>query len=226
MKYKNLLISIIMICLLAMMIMAPVFLYQQEDQKMLNHFYVEDLVEETRTIEKSNLTTLEKLDLLARYHHDDQVVSSSHKENLSDENKQMLDETLSRELQSLKELGIILLETIPEHYEYDSYITQIFSDTSQANSHVSLWYLSFINENGYFEVWIDIETQKIYQFLIQSENCYMTNDKSDVLLNEFCQNYLGLDKTYENYTFIYISQIKSGNRGIIEMMLSEEYTYS
>lgn len=198
MKYKKIVIFICMFIVLAMIVVAPMIFHEMNDEKILNHLYIEDLVYETRKIEKSYLSLEEKLKLLVSYENDNQIVSSSHKEVLNDENKAMLDQYLIKELKTLETLKIIPDIHIQNSLEYRSLTTQLYSDVSHLGNHVSLWNVFFMNDDYYIEVWMDSETKKIYQMTIDGFIPSLGNEKT---LDIFCTQYLNMNQKYSEKFF-------------------------
>lgn len=212
MKNKKIYVVICMFMILILIVIAPMFFHQMNDEKILNHLYVEDLVYETRKIEKSDLSLEEKMNLLISYGEDNQIVSSSHKETLNDDNddnQAMLNSSLIDELKTLKRLKIIPDIEIKNTLEYRSFITKIYSDVSHPGRHVSLWNIRFMNGDYYMEAWIDSESKKIYQLII--EGAIPQSAHKDAL-NIFCNQYLqvNLKNNEDFFTLSYKENIVMG----------------
>lgn len=198
MKYKKVVIFICMFIVLALIVVSPMIFHQMNDEKILNHLYIEDLVYETRKIEKSYLSLEEKLKLLLSYENDKQIVSSSHKEILDDENQAMLNQYLIKELKKLETLKIIPDIHIQNSLEYRSLTTLMYSDVSHPGDHVSLWNVFFMTDDYYMEVWMDSETKTIYQLTIDG---LIPSHENKKILDTFCTQYLNISQKYSEDFF-------------------------
>lgn len=194
MKGKKICVFISMFIILFLIVIAPTIFHQFNDERLLNKVYIEDLEHENRPIEKSNLKLEEKIDFLSKYNKDSHIVSSSHREVLNDENKTMLNKNLLREIKSLQTLKVIPDINISHSIEYTGFETIMYSDVSNPKNHVSLWNVKLVckdnNQDYYLEFWIDCETKKIYQFLINGNVLFSVD------ITNFCIKYLGLEKVY------------------------------
>lgn len=190
MRIKKICIFICMFVVLLFIVLAPILFYRFNDERILNKLYIEDVEHENRPIEKSNLKLEEKIDFLSKYKSDSHIVSSSHRESLNEENKAMLNRNLLREMKSLQSLNSIPNIDIQSSVEYTGYETVIFSDVSSPEKHVSLWHIQLLCQDYYMEVWMDSETKKIYQFMIEG------NISFSIDIEVFCEKYLGLDVSY------------------------------
>ena len=204
--------------LIIMVIFAPIILLKNNDHYLLQQIYVEDLVNETKELERSQLSTQEKIDLLSKYPYEHQIILSTHEEIINEEDKEKINDIIVNELKTLKTLHIIPEFDIQENYDIYDVSTYTYSDTSQLNHHVSLWYVYLNSSQHSIHLEIDIENHHIYQLVIKGQMDKVDTKKA---LNSFNLQYLNLK---ENNANISINQKKYGYELVIGREVNESST--
>ncbi len=147
-------------------------------------------------IKQNDLSVVEKLQMISRFEVQDGTVSVSSQKNA--ENTALTADSITavckRELSNLQKLGI--LPSWDSEKEFYSYHHQVLTyiDAQNPENYVLLWEVNLSGENMHFNLTLDDETGKIYQFYCWAEERLDAPPFSEAM--EQWGEYLGLKNEY------------------------------
>lgn len=200
-RFKNVIKFVAAIALLMVIPMVPLTVSQLQDNKMLGQLQVEKVKNESNhEMQVSKLNIEEKLALISDYKtRVRNIVVTNQIQDMSEENVTKIKMIIIEQLTVMKGLGILKDFDFNETYVCRSYILKRYRNIVDVNENVSVYQLAFLGEEGSFEVWLDADTNKIYQYSYVNKQYITSNDE---LLFVFGTEYLGLDKE-SVYRYLY-----------------------
>lgn len=205
-KYKIIFKFVSAIILLIMIPLLPLSISKLKDDNLLGHLQIETVKRDNdKNIQTSDLSIVEKLKLISSYgYEDNKIIVTSQVEDMNDLNVASIRKVINDELGVLQGLGILTNFSFDESYTCNNFITKRYSDVVDAKQSVSLYQVSFINEENFFQVWIDKETNKIFQYDYSSKKYVVVDSK---LLAVFGKDYLGISlDDAQRYFTMYVDE--------------------
>lgn len=209
----------IAVILLVMIPWIPTVASTYQDNNLIGRLRVETVKKEREEeIQTSNLSIVEKVELINSYgFKNSNMIVTSQIEDMSDQNIALIKGKINEQIKMLQESGIFIGLNLDDSYTCYEFVVRRYSDVVDANQSVSLYQVSLMSDSSYFRVWLDKETNKIFQFNYSSRQ---QNVKGIDVFNAFGVEYLGLsiDKVNEylisyddiNKNYIYVSIINVG----------------
>lgn len=205
-KYKIIFKFVSAIILLIMIPLLPLSISKLKDDNLLGHLQIETVKRDNdKNIQTSDLSIVEKLKLISSYgYEDNKIIVTSQVEDMNDLNVASIRKVINDELGVLQGLGILTNFSFDESYTCNNFITKRYSDVVDAKQSVSLYQVSFINEENFFQVWIDKETNKVFQYDYSSKKYVVVDSK---LLAVFGKDYLGISlDDAQRYFTMYVDE--------------------
>lgn len=184
----------------------PLSISKLKDDNLLGHLQIETVKRDNdKNIQTSDLSIVEKLKLISSYgYEDNKIIVTSQVEDMNDLNVASIRKVINDELGVLQGLGILTNFSFDESYTCNNFITKRYSDVVDAKQSVSLYQVSFINEENFFQVWIDKETNKVFQYDYSSKKYVVVDSK---LLAVFGKDYLGISlDDAQRYFTMYVDE--------------------
>ena len=177
------------IALLMMIPIIPLTAAKFQDDRLLGQLKVEQVQNENKDVQASDLSISEKLELISSYgNRDKNIVVTNQVQDMSDQNVALIRDTINGQLELLQDLGI-KIASLDELSLCNEFVLKRYSNAIDPKQSVALYQVSFSSGNNLLRVLIDVETKKIFGF-----DCYDKTVKLlDVdLIEAFGCGYLGL----------------------------------
>lgn len=186
--------------LLVIIAISPVLLSKWNDSRILAQVIVEKINEkDILSMHTSKLSTEEKIKLLYDYNSEIQNYVCIKQLIKSKEDYNKIRENIVQEIKELQNLQIIPIVDLNETYENNTFNTVTYAKATDPESCVVLIQATFISEEGYLEIWIDGNDNKIYKYHFINYVFKKEDMKSGVALSKkgivaYGVDYLGLSK--------------------------------
>lgn len=193
--YKHIFYFFIPICLLILIPLTPFALSKWDDEKILSSIGIEDINEtSTQTYQTSRLNTSQKIKLLSSFYgeNEDNIILVSQKETKLNAHMQNITSHVQAEISKLQKLNIIPNIDFQNDFNSYSYITRVFSHPTDPKKSVIIDIITYSSKTSFIDIWIDAQTQTIYQYLFYTDESFIVpSQESDFL---FGLEYLHISK--------------------------------
>lgn len=197
---RNIIKYIIAICLLSIIPLLPLISAKLQDERLIGHLYVETIKNDDQEIKSNQLSVGEKLEIIKNYMNKEKnIVTTSQLQDMNDENVAKIKKIINDQLVILNGLGILTELKLDDSYLCYNYLLKRYSDVDNAFKSVSVYQVNFTSESGGFNVELDVNTHKIYQYDYYSVK-YKEKKESEIYI--FGTKYLGLSKTETQVYFM------------------------
>lgn len=195
-KWKSRVIVILLFGLLCAIAVMPMVITEIENQRLLGRARIEQLTENSligrgKNINVSTLTKLETI--VAAQTNETGSVTEQVKVELEQAEIDQLVKSLKEQLVVLQQKKAIPLFEISSDYDIQYLSRRTLMDSKDPNTYVSIWDLDFLFGYYYIKVFMDTETNQIYEIrVITREEIQM--DLSNINFTNFME-YLGVKKS-------------------------------
>ena len=169
-KYKHIFYFLIPICLLI-----PFALSKWDDERLLSSIDIEDINDKSQqAFQTSKLNILEKIELLSSYYGENEqnIILVSQKETKLNTHIHDIKSHVQVELKKLQKLNIFPNIDFENDYNSYSYITRVYSQPTDPEKSVVVDIITYSSKNSFIEIWIDAQTQTIYQYLFYADQFF------------------------------------------------------
>ena len=197
---RNIIKYIITICLLSIIPLLPLISAKLQDERLIGHLYVETIKNDNQEIKSNQLSVGEKLEIIKSYTNKEKnIITTSQLQDMNDENVAKSKKIINDQLVILNGLGILTELKLDDSYLCYNYLLKRYSDVDNAFKGVSVYQVNFTSKSGGFNVELDVNTHKIYQYDYYSVK-YKEKKESEIYI--FGTKYLGLSKTETQVYFM------------------------
>lgn len=207
-KYKVVMKFIVAVILLVLIPWIPTVASTYQDNNLIGRLRVETIKKEREEeIQTSNLSIIEKIGLINNYvNKKDSMIVTSQVQDMSNQNIALIKEIINEQIKILQESGLLVGINLDDSYTCYEFVLGRYNDVVNTNRSVSLYQVSFMSDSGYFRVWFDKETNKIFKFNYSGKQ----HSEVDVdIFKVFGVDYLGLSIDEVNEYLISYNEIKN-----------------
>ena len=167
-KYKHVFYFLTPICLLILIPLIPFALSKWDDERLLSSINIEEVNDKSQqAFQTSQLNTSEKIGLLSSFYGENEqnIILVSQKETKLNTHIHDIKSHVQVELNKLQKLNIFPVIDFENDYNSYSYITRVYSQPTNPEKSVVVDIITYSSKDGFIEIWIDAQTQTIYQYL-------------------------------------------------------------
>lgn len=193
----------------------PFALSKWDDERLLSSIDIEDINDSSQqAFQTSKLNILEKIELLSSYYGENEqnIILVSQKETKLNTHIHDIKSHVQVELKKLQKLNILPNIDFENDYNSYSYITRVYSQPTDPEKSVVVDIITYSSKSGFIEIWIDAQTQTIYQYLFHADQFFtVPNQKSHSI---FGHQYLNISEEDIQKYYYMISNEKNFCIGI------------
>ena len=174
-KYKHVFYFLTPICLLILIPLIPFALSKWDDERLLSSINIEEVNDKSQqAFQTSQLNTSEKIGLLSSFYGENEqnIILVSQKETKLNTHIHDIKSHVQVELNKLQKLNIFPVIDFENDYNSYSYIPRVYSQPTNPEKSVVVDIITYSSKDGFIEIWIDAQTQTIYQYLFYSDQFF------------------------------------------------------